>query len=119
MIQLLHQTIMETLRRLPLPAARLGFRASMLIQPIEQLKITPRVVYQTIDVDGFNRVDIFNIFANPYTTTRPPVRLGDRSGLALGGQDLPLAEQQQLLFAVERDHHQAARRVEDEGLDHR
>jgi iron complex outermembrane receptor protein len=57
--------------------SRLGFRASMLIQPIEQLKITPRVVYQTIDVDGFNRVDIFNIFANPYTTTRPPVRLGD------------------------------------------
>ncbi len=27
MIQLLHQTIMETLRRLPIPAARLGFRA--------------------------------------------------------------------------------------------
>ena len=29
------------------------------------LSITPRLLYQKIDVDGFNRVDVFNILANP------------------------------------------------------
>lgn len=55
---------------------RLGFRASLLFQPTDSFSITPRVLYQTIDVDGFNRVDIFNILGNPFTTTRPPVTLG-------------------------------------------
>ncbi len=56
---------------------RQGLRATLLFQPNAQLSITPRLLYQTIDVDGFNRVDEFNILANAFTTTRPPVRLGD------------------------------------------
>lgn len=55
---------------------RYGFRAALTFQPNEALTITPRVIYQKIDVDGFNRVDVFNILANEFTTTRPRVRLG-------------------------------------------
>jgi iron complex outermembrane receptor protein len=29
-------------------------------------------------MDGWNRIDIYNILANPFTTTRPAVTLGDR-----------------------------------------
>ena len=57
--------------------SRQGVRASLLLEPTEGLTITPRVLYQKIDVDGFNRVDVFNILANPYTTTRAPVTLGE------------------------------------------
>lgn len=57
---------------------RLGFRAALTFSLSDSLTITPRVIYQDIDVDGFNRVDLFNILANPFTTTRPPVTLGER-----------------------------------------
>lgn len=57
--------------------SRLGFRASLLFQPTENLTITPRIIYQTIDVDGFNRVDVYNYLGNQYTATRPRVTLGD------------------------------------------
>jgi iron complex outermembrane receptor protein len=55
---------------------RRGVRAALRFQPTENLTITPRVIYQTIDVDGFNRVDIYNVLGNEFTTTRPRVRLG-------------------------------------------
>lgn len=55
---------------------RRGVRAALLIRPSENLSITPRVVYQDIDVDGFNRVDVYNVLANEFTTTRPAIRLG-------------------------------------------
>ena len=55
---------------------RRGVRAALLIQPTENLSITPRVLYQKIDVDGFNRVDVYNILGNEFTTTRPRVQLG-------------------------------------------
>jgi iron complex outermembrane receptor protein len=55
---------------------RRGVRAALLIKPTENFEITPRVLYQKIDVDGFNRVDIFNILGNQFTTTRPKVQLG-------------------------------------------
>ncbi len=57
--------------------SRTGVRASLMFQPTPALTITPRVLYQEIDVDGFNRIDRFNILANPFTTTRPAVTLGD------------------------------------------
>ena len=57
---------------------RLGFRVAVQIQPTESLTITPRVVYQDIEIDGFNRTDVYNILANPFTTTRPAVTLGER-----------------------------------------
>jgi iron complex outermembrane receptor protein len=57
---------------------RAGFRAAVRIAPNERLSITPRVVYQRLATDGWNREDAFNILANPYTTTRPAVTLGER-----------------------------------------
>jgi iron complex outermembrane recepter protein len=57
---------------------RYGFRAALRIEPNDEFAITPRVVYQNIDMNGFNRTDIFNILGNPYTTTRPAVTLHDR-----------------------------------------
>src|SRR6266849_9983523 len=56
---------------------RAGTRLSFLLQPIDNLTITPRVLYQKLDMNGWNRSDEFNILGNPYTTTRPAVRLGD------------------------------------------
>jgi iron complex outermembrane recepter protein len=58
---------------------RYGLRASVEIAPTDQLTITPRVVYQKVKMDGWNREDVYNILANPFTTTRPPVTLGDRT----------------------------------------
>ena len=57
---------------------RTGVRAAVTIAPDDRLTITPRVLYQKMESDGWNRIDIFNILANPYTTTRPPVTLGGR-----------------------------------------
>ena len=57
---------------------RFGGRVSVLWKPAENITITPRLVYQNIDMDGFNREEFFNLFANPYTTTRRPVQLGER-----------------------------------------
>jgi iron complex outermembrane receptor protein len=57
---------------------RTGVRGSLLVAPTEKLSIVPRVVYQTVRMDGWNRKDDYNILANPYTTTRPAVTLGDR-----------------------------------------
>jgi iron complex outermembrane receptor protein len=56
---------------------RTGVRAAARIVPNDRLSITPRIVYQRADMNGWNRTDIFNILANPYTTTRPAVTLGD------------------------------------------
>ena len=42
---------------------RHGGRLSFLWKPTENLSITPRVVYQNIDLGGFNRDEVFNIFA--------------------------------------------------------
>ena len=55
---------------------RLGGRVALLWEPTENLSITPRVVYQKIDLGGFNRDEVFNLFANPYTD--PPTPLGER-----------------------------------------
>ncbi len=57
---------------------RTGVRVALKIAPDERLSITPRFVYQKVSADGWNRIDAFNILANPYTTTRPAVTLGPR-----------------------------------------
>ncbi len=56
--------------------SRYGGRIALLWEPTENLSITPRVVYQNIDLGGFNRDEVFNLFANPYTV--PPTSLGER-----------------------------------------
>ena len=55
-----------------------GLRLSVLWKPVDQLSITPRIVYQNLSTDGFPRVDLYNILANPYTTTQPAVTIGER-----------------------------------------
>ena len=57
---------------------RNGLRAALRLVPSERLSITPRVVYQKATADGWNRIDVYNILGNPYTTTRPAVTLGER-----------------------------------------
>jgi iron complex outermembrane receptor protein len=55
---------------------RAGVRATFLMHPNENLTVTPRVLYQEVKMDGWNRADAYNILANPFTTTRPAVFLG-------------------------------------------
>ena len=62
---------------------RYGGRLTLLWKPIDILTITPRIVYQRVISDGFNRQEAFNLFANPFTTTRPPVTLGPREQFLL------------------------------------
>jgi len=57
---------------------RTGVRAAVKITPNDRLTVTPRLVYQKVEMDGWNRIDVYNILANPYTTTRPAVTLGER-----------------------------------------
>jgi iron complex outermembrane receptor protein len=63
--------------------SRSGGRAELAWEPTDRLRIAPRVIYQEIETDGFNRQEAFNIFANPFTTTRPPVELGEREQFLL------------------------------------
>jgi iron complex outermembrane receptor protein len=62
---------------------RSGMRLAFAIQPSPNLSITPRFVYQQTEVNGFNRQEEFNLFANPFTTTavlngRAPVTFQER-----------------------------------------
>jgi len=55
-----------------------GGRIAWLFQPSENLSITPRVVYQKLETDGYPRIDFHNILGNPFTTTETPVDPGER-----------------------------------------
>jgi len=57
---------------------RSGGRLALRWEATDNLTITPRIIYQEVDMDGFNRQEVYNLFANPYTTTRPAVQLGER-----------------------------------------
>ena len=57
---------------------RTGTRTALRFEPNDRFSITPRFVYQKVEMDGWNRSDAFNILANPFTTTRPAVTLGER-----------------------------------------
>ena len=57
---------------------RYGGRLALTIEPSPGFKITPRVVYQKVDVDGFNRQEIYSLYANRFTTTRPQVTFKER-----------------------------------------
>ena len=59
--------------------ARKGGRLAVAFTPTEKLTITPRVVFQRAESDGWNLQDEYNILANPFTTTRPTVRFDDRN----------------------------------------
>ena len=57
---------------------RAGARVAFRFDPNENVTITPRILYQEVDMGGWNRIDAYNILGNPYTTTRPKVNLGGR-----------------------------------------
>ena len=57
---------------------RRGVRASLLWDVTDRVSVLPRLIYQKSEADGFNRREVYNLFANPHTTTRPAIRLGDR-----------------------------------------
>jgi outer membrane receptor protein involved in Fe transport len=56
---------------------RTGGRLSFTFQPNRDVTITPRLVYQKLTADGFNREEEFNLYANPFTTTVPPITFQD------------------------------------------
>ncbi|HEX8938062.1 MAG TPA: TonB-dependent receptor, partial [Sphingomicrobium sp.] len=47
---------------------RSGFRASLLWEPLPELKFTPRIVYQEVHANGFNREEVYNLYDNQFTT---------------------------------------------------
>lgn len=55
-----------------------GGRVALLFQPSDTISITPRLVYQKIETDGYPRIDAYNILGNPFTTTQPAVNPGER-----------------------------------------
>lgn len=57
---------------------RYGGRVAFTLDTDEGFSITPRIVYQKVEADGFNRQEIYNLFANPFTTSRPAIQLGER-----------------------------------------
>lgn len=63
--------------------SRTGFRAALTFEPADNISLTPRIIYQEIETDGFNRQEVFNLFANPYTTQRPPVEFEEREQFLL------------------------------------
>src|SRR5258708_14996260 len=57
---------------------RTGGRLTFTFQPIQDVTIPPRVIYQKVTADGFNRQEVFNLYANRFTTTVPAVTFADR-----------------------------------------
>ncbi|KTE37531.1 MULTISPECIES: TonB-dependent receptor [unclassified Sphingopyxis] len=57
---------------------RYGGRLALTFEPSDNLSITPRVVYQKVTADGFNRQEVYNLYGNRFTTTRPQVIYDER-----------------------------------------
>ena len=58
---------------------RYGGRLSMLMQPTDNLKITPRVVWQRANANGFNREEFYNLYDNQFTSGPAGSDLGRRT----------------------------------------
>ncbi|MEA3052206.1 MAG: iron complex outerrane recepter protein [Sphingomonadales bacterium] len=57
---------------------RSGGRLAVRIEASDRITVTPRIVYQEVRSHGFNRQEVYNLYANPFTTTRVPVTFGER-----------------------------------------
>lgn len=57
---------------------RYGGRISILFEPTDNIAITPRVIYQKVSTNGFNRQEVYNLYGNTFTTTRPQITYGKR-----------------------------------------
>ncbi|HYE29420.1 MAG TPA: TonB-dependent receptor [Allosphingosinicella sp.] len=66
---------------------RTGGRIAVLLQPTPDIRITPRLVYQEVRSHGFNRQEVYNLYANRFTTTRPPVTFREREQFLLLDED--------------------------------
>ena len=62
---------------------RTGGRIALAFMPTPDITITPRIVYQEVRANGFNRQEAFNLFGNPFTTTRPRVTFRERQQFLL------------------------------------
>jgi len=62
---------------------RTGGRVALRLELTPDFSITPRFLYQEIRANGFNRQEVYNVFANPFTTTRPRVTFDDRQQFLL------------------------------------
>jgi iron complex outermembrane receptor protein len=62
---------------------RTGGRIAIRLEPSADVSITPRIVYQEVRANGFNRQEVYNLYANPYTTTRPAVTFRERQQFLL------------------------------------
>ena len=58
--------------------SRTGGRLAFRFEPSENVTITPRIVYQKLETDGYPRIDAYNILGNVYTTTEEAVDPGER-----------------------------------------
>jgi iron complex outermembrane receptor protein len=58
--------------------SRTGGRLAFRFEPTENVVITPRIVYQKLETDGFPRIDFYNILGNTFTTTQPQLDPGER-----------------------------------------
>jgi len=65
---------------------RTGARVALLWEPTDNVSITPRVTYQEVVANGFNRQEVFNLYGNPLTTTRPVVNFDEREQYLLLGE---------------------------------
>jgi len=68
--------------------SRTGGRIAVTLKPSENVTITPRIIYQEIATDGFNRQEVFNLYANPFTDAsatdgRAPVTFDERQQFLL------------------------------------
>jgi iron complex outermembrane receptor protein len=62
---------------------RTGGRIAVRIEPTDNITVTPRLVYQEVRSHGFNRQEVYNLYANRFTTTRPAIQLGEREQFLL------------------------------------
>jgi len=68
--------------------SRTGGRLAFRFEPSDNVTITPRIIYQKLETNGYPRIDVYNILGNPYTTTEPKVELGDRDQVTQIGEGL-------------------------------
>ena len=59
--------------------SRVGGRLSVLWEPSPNIRITPRIAYQQVRADGFNREERYNFFDNEFTTGAGGDDLGERT----------------------------------------
>jgi len=58
--------------------SKTGGRIALTLQATDSFTITPRIIFQKLETDGYPREDFYNILGNAFTTTEPAVSPGER-----------------------------------------